>query len=98
LDVSLSSEIGKSGEEGSSVASEVFEESPGPMEKDELPSLLDLKPESEEIGNTSEIIVLPSAPAEPEVKFSTLHSSTEEEPTASIEVKSDDSPDSANTK
>jgi hypothetical protein len=51
--ISLISEIGKSSEEGSSVASEMFEEnemfeeSPEPMEKDELPSLLDLKLEWE---------------------------------------------------
>jgi hypothetical protein len=89
FDISLSSEIGESGEEGSSVASEVFEESPGPMEKDELPSLLNLKLESEEAGNTAEIAELPSAPAEPEAKVSTLHSSTKEEP----EAKSDDSPE-----
>ena len=86
----------KSGEE-SSDASVVFEESPGPMEKQELPSLLDLKLESEEAKNTAEITVLPSAPAELEANVPTLHSSTEEEPAdptvSSIEVKSDDSPE-----
>ena len=109
FDISLNSEIGKSGEEEerSSVASEVFEESPGSTEKHELPSLLDLKLELEEAGNnTEEIPVLPSAPAsaepelepepEPEPEVSTSHLSTEEEPAEptvpSIEViKSDDS-------
>ena len=93
FDISLNSEIGKSGEEeGSNVASEVFEESPGPMEKHELPSLLDLKLESKEAGNTAEMAVLPSAPtsAEPGADVSTSHLSTEEEPTeptvSSIEV------------
>ena len=97
FDISLSSEIGKSGEEGSSVVSEVFEESPGPMEKHEVPSPLDLKQESEEAGNTAEVAVLPSAPAESEANVSTLHSSTEEEPpeptVPSTEVKSDSSPE-----
>ena len=95
FDMSLSPETGKSGEEGNnSVASEVSEEIPELMEKDELPSLLDLKLESEEAVNTAEIAVLPSAPVEPEAKVPTLHSSTEEEPaepTVSLpEVKSGD--------
>ena len=51
FDVSLGEE---SGEEV--VASEVFEESLGPMEKHECPSLLDLKLESEE---AAEIAMLP---------------------------------------
>ena len=89
FDVGLGSEIGKSGEERSSVASEVSEVSPGQMEKHELPSFLDLKLESEEAGKTAEIAVHPSAPAEPEA-VSTLHSSTEEEP---VEPTSDDSPE-----
>ena len=66
---------------------EVSEVSPGQMEKHELPSLLDLKLESEEAGKTAEIAVHPSAPAEPE-EVSTLHSSMEEEP---AEPTSDDS-------
>ena len=66
FNISLGSKIGKSVVEGNSVASEVFEESLGPMEKQGLPSLLDLKLESEEAGKTAEIAVLPSAPAEPE--------------------------------
>jgi len=84
-DVPFDNSLGeKSGEEGSSVASEVFEE--------RLPSLLDLKLESEEAGNTTELAVLPSAPAEPEANDPTLHSPTEEEPGhRSIEVNSDDS-------
>ena len=95
FDITLSSETGKSGEEANdSVASEVFEEIPEPMEKDELPSLLDLKLEPEEAVNTAEIPVLPSAPAEPEVKVPTLHSSTEDEPAEptvpSTEVQTDD--------
>ena len=44
----------------------MFEESLGPMEKHELPSLSDLKLESKEAGKTAEIAVLLSAPAEPE--------------------------------
>ena len=95
-DISLGSEIGKRGEEGSSVASEAFEESPGPMENHLLPSLSDLRLESEEAGNTAEIAVLPSAPAEPEAMVPILHSSTEEEPpeptVSSMELKSVDSP------
>jgi len=96
VDISLSSEVEKSGEEkGSSVASEVFEESPVPMENHEPPSPLDLEPEPEAAGDTAEIAVLPSAPAEPEADVSTSHSSTEEEPAeptvSSIEVKSEDS-------
>ena len=97
FDMSLSSEIGKSAEEGSSVASDVFEESPGPKEKNECPSPLGLKLESEKAGNMAEIVVLPLAPAEREANVSTLHSSTEEdlaEPTVSlIEVKSDKRPE-----
>ena len=83
FDISLGK---KNGEEGSSVASEVFEE--------RLPSLLDLKLESEEAGNTTEIAVVPSAPAKPKANVPTLHSLGEEpaEPTVSlIEVRSDDS-------
>jgi hypothetical protein len=101
FDLSLSSEVGESGEEGSSVvASEVFEEeSPEPVEVHESPSLLDLKLEPEETGNTEEIAAVPpSAPAEPEANVSIPHSSTEEEEepeertVSSIEViKSDDS-------
>ena len=98
VEISLSSEIGKSGEEESSVASEVVEESSEPMEKHELSSLIDLKPESEAAEDTAETAVLPSAPAEPEADISTSHSSTEEEPAdsteptvSSIEVKSEDS-------
>ena len=64
FDISLGK---KNGEEGSSVASEVFEE--------RLPSLLDLKLESEEAGNTTEIAVVLSAPAEPKENVATLHSS-----------------------
>ena len=64
------------------------------MEKDELTSLLYLKLETEEAGNTTEIAV-PSAPIEPEAKVSTLHWFTDEEPAeptvSLIEVKSDDS-------
>ena len=71
-DISLGSEIGKRGEEGSSVASEAFEESPGPMENHLLPSLSDLRLESEEAGNTAEIAVLPSAPAEPKDRKSVV--------------------------
>ena len=63
--LTLGSEIGKSGE-GSGLALEVSEESLGPTEKHEFPSLLDLKLESEEAANTAEIAVVPSAPAEPE--------------------------------
>ena len=44
----------------------MFEESLGPMEKHELPSLSDLKLESKEAGKTAEIAVLPSVPAKPE--------------------------------
>ena len=43
FDIGLGSEIGKSVEEGSSVASEAFGESRRPIEKHELSSLLDLK-------------------------------------------------------
>ena len=43
FDVNLSSEIGKSSAKVSSVSSEVFEESPEPMDQHELSSLLDLK-------------------------------------------------------
>ena len=50
FDISLSSVIGKSDEEGSSFASEVFEESPGAMEKHELPSRLDLKLNRRKLG------------------------------------------------
>lgn len=66
------------------------------MEKDELQFLLNLKLESEETGNTTDITVT-SAPAEPEARISTLHSSTEEgppEPTgSSIEGESVVSPE-----
>jgi hypothetical protein len=103
FELSLSPEIGEiaesggggGGEEGSSVASEVFEEGSGSMEKHEVPSLLDLKLESEAAVNTAEIAVLPSAPAEPEPEVFISHSSTEEKPAepavSSIEEKSDDS-------
>ena len=50
FDISLDSEIEKSGEEGSSAATEVFEESPGPIEKHELPSLLDSKRNRRKLG------------------------------------------------
>ena len=50
FDISLSSVIGMSDEEGSSFASEVFEESPGAMEKHELPSRLDLKLNRRKLG------------------------------------------------
>ena len=66
FNISLGSQIGKSAVERNSVASEVFEESLGPMEKQELSSLLDLKLGSEEAGKTAEIAVLPSVPAKPE--------------------------------
>ena len=52
FDISLGE---KSGEEGSSVASEAFEESPGPIEKHKLPSRLDLKLESEEAGEIAQM-------------------------------------------
>ena len=87
LDLSLSSEIGKSGEEGSSVVpSEVIEEeSPGPVEVHEPPPLL----EPEETRDTEEIAVPPpSAPAEPEANVSIPHSSTEEEEPAEQTVSS----------
>ena len=42
----------------------MFEESPGPIEKHEHPSLLDSKPELEDAKNTAEIAVMPSEPAE----------------------------------
>ena len=74
-------EIGKSSEEGSIVASEVFEESLERMEKAKLPSLLYMKLGSEKAGDSAEIAVMPSAPAEPEeAKVSTLHLSMKEEP------------------
>ena len=96
VEISLRSEVGKSGEEGSSVASEMLEESPaGLVEKHDPPSLLDSKLEPEAAENTAEIAVVPSAPAEPEVNVPTPHSSMEEEPAepsvSSTEVKSDDS-------
>ena len=56
-------EIEKIDEERTGVASEVFDGSPGSIEKHETPSLLDLEMESEEAEN---IAVMPSAPAKPE--------------------------------
>ena len=51
FDIGLGSEIGKSGEEGSSVASEVFDENTRLIEKHELPSLLDLKMNRRKLGH-----------------------------------------------
>jgi hypothetical protein len=91
--ISLISEIGKSGEEGSSVASEIFDESPGPMEKDELPSLLDLKLESEEAGNTGRCAFSTSRTRSKGLRLTIVYEEEPAEPTVSSIVMSNDSPE-----
>lgn len=68
---------------GEVVAPEVFEDSPGPVDNHELPSILELNLEPEAAGNATEIAELSSAPDEPEANVTTeplSHPSESSEP------------------